>query len=244
MDVTIIDAYCERTGPGLFAEPLNAVTNASFLVAALAAWHLARGSGRPSIGLWVLLGLAASIGIGSGLWHTFATPWTMLLDVVPILIFLVWFLWLYGRNVIGMSTPLVMASLVAFVLSASFAQRFGEVLNGSLAYAPALIALFGFGVFHARNWTTARFSLLAAAGVYALALVFRAVDQEVCSALPIGTHFLWHSLSGFAVYLAMRGLILGRAAPTVRLGTDSPLVPVTHSGPGPRGRRRLLTTRP
>jgi hypothetical protein len=27
----MIDVYCERIGPGLLAEPLNAVTNASFL---------------------------------------------------------------------------------------------------------------------------------------------------------------------------------------------------------------------
>ena len=30
------DEYCERVGFGLFAEPLNAITNVSFLVAALA----------------------------------------------------------------------------------------------------------------------------------------------------------------------------------------------------------------
>ena len=36
-----MDAYCERVGPGLLAEPLNAVSNASFLLAALAAWVLA-----------------------------------------------------------------------------------------------------------------------------------------------------------------------------------------------------------
>ena len=34
----IVDcAYCERIGPGLLAELLNAVTNASFLIAAWAA---------------------------------------------------------------------------------------------------------------------------------------------------------------------------------------------------------------
>jgi len=32
-----MDAYCERLGPGLFAEPLNALTNVSFLLAAWAA---------------------------------------------------------------------------------------------------------------------------------------------------------------------------------------------------------------
>ena len=160
----------------------------------------------------MLLALAASVGVGSGLWHTLATPWAMLLDVVPILFFLVWFLWLYARNVMRMPTPVAVASMVAFLSIASFAQGSGEGLNGSLAYAPALVAVLALGVFHARRRSAARFSLLAAAGVYAIALVFHALDQEVCSALPIGTHFLWHSLSGLTAYLAMRCLVLSRAA--------------------------------
>jgi hypothetical protein len=53
MDQTIfdpIDAYCERLGPGLWAEPLNALTNLAFIVAALiCAWRL--GHPRPPLGL-------------------------------------------------------------------------------------------------------------------------------------------------------------------------------------------------
>ena len=30
-----IDGYCERTGPEYWSEPVNAVTNAAFLIAAL-----------------------------------------------------------------------------------------------------------------------------------------------------------------------------------------------------------------
>jgi hypothetical protein len=33
-----VDIYCERLGPGLWAEPLNAVTNVAFFVAAWLAW--------------------------------------------------------------------------------------------------------------------------------------------------------------------------------------------------------------
>jgi hypothetical protein len=40
-----MDAYCERTGPGPLAEPLNAITNASFLIAAWAAWLLGDAHG-------------------------------------------------------------------------------------------------------------------------------------------------------------------------------------------------------
>jgi len=36
-----VDAYCERVGMGVLAEPLNAFSNLSFLLAAWAAWVLA-----------------------------------------------------------------------------------------------------------------------------------------------------------------------------------------------------------
>jgi hypothetical protein len=68
-----MDAYCERTAPGLLAEPLNAITNASFLIAAWAALLLVRRSGRLPADIQVLLWLAVATGIGSGLWHTYAT---------------------------------------------------------------------------------------------------------------------------------------------------------------------------
>ena len=204
--------YCERLGPELLAEPLNALTNASFLIAAGAAWLLARRLGRLSTDVWVLLGLAFSVGIGSALWHTLATPWAMLLDVVPILLFVLWFIWVYTRRVAGMPTPLAVASVIGFLVSAFFAQAFLASLNPSLTYAPALVAILVLGVFHAQNRPAARFSLLAATGAYALALVFRMLDEAVCPALPSGTHFLWHSLNGLVVYLAMRCVILSRAS--------------------------------
>src|SRR5687767_8923309 len=104
--------YCERIGPGLLAEPLNALTNASFLVAAWAAWLLARRLGFLSTNVWVLVGLSSAVGIGSGLWHTLATPWAMMLDVVPILLFIVGFIWVYMRTVVGMPIPFAVASVL------------------------------------------------------------------------------------------------------------------------------------
>jgi hypothetical protein len=64
------------------------------------------------------------------------------------------------------------------------------------------------GVYQARNQKIGRYLLLAAAGVYFHALLFRTIDLEICSAFPVGTHFLWHSLNSLAAYLAMRCLIL------------------------------------
>jgi len=111
-----------------------------------------------------------------------------------------------------MPTPFAVASALAFLVSSFFAQEFVARLSPSLTYAPALIVLLVLGVFHAQRRSAARFSLLAATGVYALSLGFRMLDEAVCPALPIGTHFLWHSLNGLVVYLAMCCVLLSRAA--------------------------------
>jgi hypothetical protein len=47
----MMDVYCERVGMGVLAEPLNAVSNISFLLAAWAAWVLAKRTGTLSAGV-------------------------------------------------------------------------------------------------------------------------------------------------------------------------------------------------
>jgi Ceramidase len=210
MPAGYMDAYCERTGPGLLAEPLNAITNASFLIAAWAAWLLATRSGFVSAGIRLLVLLAASVGVGSGLWHTVPNGWTLTLDIIPILVFLVCFFWLYIRGIARISTPWAVVSILVFLVVSTSAQQLGGVLHGSFYYTPALLFLLALGIYHARGQASGRYLLLGAAGVYFLALVFRTVDLEVCSALSMGTHFLWHSLNGLAAYLAMRCLILNQ----------------------------------
>ena len=207
-----MDVYCERVGPGLLAEPLNAVTNVSFLLAAWAACVLASRGGVLSPGVWTLIVLAASVGVGSILWHTFATSWALILDSVPILLFIVWYIWLYTRNVPEVSPAIATASVVAFLVATVVALRYSHVLHGALVYMPGLLIVLVLGIAQAREQRVERFTLLVAAGVYAAALFFRTIDQEVCAVFPIGTHFLWHSLIGLLTYLAMRCLVLSLAS--------------------------------
>jgi hypothetical protein len=211
----MMDVYCERVGMGVFAEPLNAVSNVSFLLAALAAWVLATRTDALSAGVSMLIALAASVGIGSILWHTVPTMFTLILDIVPILIFIMWFIWLYARDVIGMRPLFAGAAAAAFLLATFLVIPLSGVLHGALVYTPGLVVTLVFGVFHARERSAARFTLLAAAGVYLAALFFRTIDNEVCPVLPIGTHFLWHLLIGLVTYLAMRSLMLST---TTRVG--------------------------
>lgn len=198
--------YCERGGSGLFDEPLNAVTNVSFFIAVWLTWRLAKRDDALSTGLWVLMGLATAVGIGSTLWHTLATPWAQVLDVVPILLFQLCFLWLYGRGFVGLPWQVIAPLLALYVGAALWGRQHREWLNGVLIYTPALSVVVGLD--HYLRSRRERFLVLAVAGAFCLGLFFRTIDLAVCRSLPIGTHFLWHTLNGVAVFLLMRVLIV------------------------------------
>lgn len=206
------DEYCERVGYSLLAEPLNAISNLSFIFAAYAAWMLAKRTGTLSPGVKVLIALAGSVGIGSMLWHTLANTWTLYLDVVPIVIFIIGFIWLYTRNVMGKGAGFAALSVGAFLLSAFMVRPIGDALHGAPSYLPGLLVVLVIGLYHAVQQKPSRFTLLIAAGVYFTALFFRTIDLELCHFMTIGTHFIWHTLIGLVLYLAMRSLILSLAS--------------------------------
>ncbi|EDM67003.1 hypothetical protein PE36_14019 [Moritella sp. PE36] len=79
-----INIYCERLGPELLAEPINLFTNIAFLLAAVL---LLKQLSTPNKHITGLIGLLFIIGIGSMLFHSFATSWARFLDVLPILLF-------------------------------------------------------------------------------------------------------------------------------------------------------------
>ena len=203
----IIDVYCERTGAELLAEPLNAVSNISFIIAAWAAWRLARRTGKLTVNNKLLIWLGFAVGIGSVLWHTYPTTATLILDVAPILVFIIWFIWLYLRESLGLGTLYAVGTAALFLTTTLVGMSHGEVLHGALSYAPGLLIVLALGIYRAIESCTERSILLFTAGVYSTALLFRTIDQEVCQFLMIGTHFIWHSLIGVVTYLAMRAVL-------------------------------------
>lgn len=203
----MIDLYCERLGPGVWAEPVNAVTNLAFLLTAWMAWRVARARRTLSVETWLLIGLTAFIAVGSGLFHTLATAWAHVLDVVPILLFQLAFVWAYCRRVIGLRLTYVAGILFAYLLTALSARQFPQLLNGSLAYAPALVVLLALGAYHQSAGRVKPLLLLGASAVFLGSLVFRTVDGIVCPYFPLGTHFLWHLFNAGLLYLLILALI-------------------------------------
>jgi hypothetical protein len=213
MWTTPIDLYCERLGPSFWAEPVNALTNIAFLIAAAAAFRLWRREGEGDVAILALIGAVVAVGLGSFAFHTLATRGAMLLDVIPIGIFIYGYCLLAMRRFLGLSWPASLGLLAAFIaLSLGLATAVPRtVLNGASGYLPALAALLGIG-FMTRERPLGK-ALLAAAGVFAVSLFLRIVDLPVCGAFPLGTHFLWHILNAVVLYLVLRGAIGGRGLP-------------------------------
>ncbi len=204
----MIDLYCERTGPGLWAEPLNSLTNIGFIFVAWMSWRIALRERVQDSSIGMITVMIVAIGIGSFLFHTMATPLTRWLDVLPILVFQLMYIGLYARRVIALHWAVILTMLVIFLAAALYGRQFPEILNGSLIYAPALLVIAGLGIYHYRSRKKARGLLLVAATAFLLSVFFRSIDNAVCTQFTLGTHFLWHIFNGVLLYLLLRGLIV------------------------------------
>lgn len=190
-----INAYCERLGPEYWAEPVNAATNAAFLIAAVIMATRLRGSGL--VMGWAMVGVLATIGIGSFLFHTHANRLSAILDVVPILCFILLYIFAATRDILGLSQRSALMAVVGFIpYSAALVPIFSLVpgLGSSAGYAPVpLLILIYAGLSPDRQ--TAR-GLALGAGILLVSLTFRTLDMPLCVQIPVGTHFLWHILNG------------------------------------------------
>lgn len=214
-----IDLYCERLDPGFWAEPVNALSNLAFPLAALWAWRTATAHGAMPPAIAVLIVLAALIGVGSFLFHTFASTWSEYADVVPIWSFVALYV-LVSIALVGGASPGRVARIgviaaacatVVFLATGSGSKAAAPatpgLLNGSGQYAPALTALVLFSAITLWRGHPIRMWAVAATGAFVLSLTFRTLDLHLCPALPLGTHFLWHVLNGLMIGLLLQGLI-------------------------------------
>ena len=217
---TQIFAYCERgTSAAFWAEPLNAISNLAFIVIAVLALQLFRVKRtlRDGVVELGLIGIVFAVGVGSFLFHTFATKWAMLADTIPISIFMISYLGYAVRRFVGATWFATALSIIFFLLSASAVETIScdgaRCLNGSLGYVPAWAALMIIGgALQASDHPAAK-SLLAAAAVFGVSLVFRSVDFLVCASTLIqpgwsaGTHAVWHLLNAAVLYVLLRAAV-------------------------------------
>jgi hypothetical protein len=211
-----IDGYCERTDFAYWSEPLNALSNLAFLIAALILWR--RSADVPVAR--ALCAILFFIGVGSFLFHTSAAIWASAADVVPIGIFIFVYLFAVNRDVVPMGHGRAVFATALFV---PYAAILVPILNQfpfiriSNFYWSVPILLGIYALLLRRKPGIAR-GFVIGAGLLSLSIIIRSLDETLCEAIPIGTHFLWHVLNaimlGFMIHVYTRHMLA--AAPTER----------------------------
>ncbi len=224
-----VDHYCERIGDAWNAEPINAATNVAFLIAGWAAWRLAarRSALDGDRLLAAVIAVIPIVGFGSFTFHTLATRWAEWIDVIPILVFMLLYLWLTMSRFFGWPVMLKLAAVSAFFI-ATFTLEVavpGTVLWGGAMYLPTVAVFLAMGV-APRRWTRgARGTFLFSAALFLLAFRLRILDEPLCAALPFGTHFMWHILNAALLYILVRAAILHAAPQRVSASPASDVAP-------------------
>jgi len=207
-----VDIYCERTSAAWDAEPFNAISNIAFLFAAWAAWNIQRK--RPNAALRrpirALCIIIAVVGAGSLTFHTIATQWAEWADVIPILVFMIFYCWLILT--VFFKWPFWLRALTTFAFLAATlfleSDAFQSVLWGGAMYLPTLFFLMTAGIGIWRIDADAGKAFFAAAGLFAISFTARTIDEPLCSYLPIGTHYFWHIFNAAVLFLLVRTIIL------------------------------------
>jgi len=222
-----IDAYCERTDATLWSEPLNSLSNLAFIAAFVASvyrYRRYREEGGPDRWeLVLLLGLLCAIGIGSFLFHTFATRWALVADVGPITLFQFAYLGIFCWHILAPRWWVVLAGWAAFIVTTLLlAIPFpADYANGSSSYFSGLLFIALLGGYSHYAQKEGAWLLLLATPLFMTALLFRSIDQQACDAFPLGTHFLWHLFNGGMIYCLFAGLVAGSGSPGVQTRSSS-----------------------
>ncbi|HRN84991.1 MAG TPA: ceramidase domain-containing protein, partial [Hyphomicrobium sp.] len=191
--------YCERgQDPAFWAEPMNALTNGAFILAAAFATreYWAAPAERRHISTALLIVLTYTIGVGSFLFHTYATRWAALADTIPIAIFMLAYFGFVLRRFLGLHWLVAVAGVAVFYATLWYAGtiecRYDTLLpitsrtgarcfNGTLGYTPAFFALVGAAILLAILRHPVWRLIGLASAVFLASMTFRTLDLELCN---------------------------------------------------------------
>jgi len=204
-----LDFYCERLDSSFWAEPLNAITNLSFFIAAIACYiSLRRYPPEKHRSYFYCLVLFIFLtALGSFSFHTFAKRWSHWADILPIFFFMLLAMWFFLKNIFNTSTAISVASMTIFLILtvAGAFPPLNQPINGSLMYMPSIFLLYVFSFWlMQRGEAHNSIRVFAIAIVFTFSLVARTLDKDLCELFTTGTHFVWHLLNGLVTYLIVQ----------------------------------------
>lgn len=205
--------YCERVGYGPFDEPLNAISNLAFVIAAvLAAKHIRAFPDTPCGAKW-LPWILGAVAVGSTLYHTLRSPVTFVVDLLPLITFVLAGIFLVLRRFMAkLSEAVVVATAFIGLQIVVLIIAPNDFLNDSTPHVLTFVFILLLMVPIARRYYSLLWQVVPIVAFYALGIVFRTIDMVLCQWLPFGTHFLWHIAGAATGYYVVRFVSLSEVA--------------------------------
>ena len=207
-----VDDYCQLTGPGLDGELMNALSNGAFLIAAIAGWRLLSvyPHAKAHRTIRALTLLAALAGIGGYLFHRSDAAWARLGETVPILAFMLLYVWLLLRRFFHWNF-LVAIPVLALYAAAIYwfeTQTPGQAPFGRAMNLPTLVLFLLSAIGFLMRLREAFWPMLWALAVLLASSAVGMADAPICPQLGLGSHVIWHLLDALLLYLLLRLAVL------------------------------------
>lgn len=198
-----IDIYCERISPEIFSEPINFITNVAFWITffLLLKKHNKKHYEDEGIRIYsfILIVLVFLIGTGSFLFHLFGNLWSLLADTVPIMIFILLYLYLAVRYYLKQTLAVSAFAIFLFLILNYSLSYFGiqEISSYLMALFSMLIISY---ITYRENKLDISYGLLLSSIIFIISLGFRQLDLYACTQFSLGTHWIWHILNSILLY--------------------------------------------
>jgi hypothetical protein len=187
---------------------MNAWSNVAFLIAAFAGWRLLSLSpnAKAHLAIRALTLLAALAGIGGYLFHTSDAPWAKLGETVPILAFMLLYVWLLLRRFFHWNVLIAIPVLALYAAAVYWLETrapgsapFGRAMN-----LPTLVLFLLADIGFLRRLREAFWPMLWALAVLLASSTASMSEAQICPQLGLGSHVLWHLLDALLLYLLLR----------------------------------------
>lgn len=202
-----ISTHCEKTF-GIISEPINTISSIIFFVSSYFIFQLIGKNKITSGNLRILPFLVVLVGLGSTIYHGYNSPYTLLIDVFPIYIFIFYSIYLLAEKLTKNTTlkfamPLLLL-ILQFIAFISFPAFIGDVPTIHLVNLLFILVVFSWAY---KALKRNAFHILLVIASYGLGILFRGLDLSVCPINNFGTHFLWHIFMALTAYLAARAFV-------------------------------------
>jgi hypothetical protein len=204
--------YRETTDLSLFiVEPWNAWSSLTFLIPVLIfLWQLRGRHANYAFIVWFCCPLLVIGGLGSTFFHAFrASTILLLMDAIPIMVLVVGIsIWMWLK-VLPKNIQILWVLLIFFGLTfLSVVFLSGQDRISASYFFRGWMLLLPCYLFLRQTKFQNSARLFTAIGFFALALLFRFLDEKVeIEFMPWGTHWLWHLSTAFGAYFLGEYLI-------------------------------------